>query len=355
MGAGGHNSSSAASGKDETALLQAVPGRAAAVTLEVLWLTPHSYVQVYIDDSATPVIFTGTDLQIYPEPQRTFRSKVDGAIRVMAYAEGAEAVPGPPNFFSLSFGFPCTASLACGDIRGHGTCDTATGACQCKSGWEGADCSKVKFSGSANFPGTQLVTVEWGETVNGWVGTPTLQWELCYSSFTDSPNTPATFHAQCDQFATTVAVAHNSLNFTFGGYAVGSWSNTTCCAASGKNGCHLCATGPCCVDRTSAADFIFGLGPNEPQRYLANDTLIQRDSTTYYQKAEPDRWPVWGGGALNMGGDNGPPGTTAYCDQGITYGGQANEACGGGWDGYGLPCEGQGCWGKTDLEVWRLA
>ena len=41
-------------------------------------------------------------------------------------------------------------------------------------------------------------------------------------------------------------------------------------------------------------------------------------------------------------GYNGPPGTDGHCDQGSTYAGSPNEACGGD----------QGSWGHTDPEAW---
>ena len=53
-------------------------------------------------------------------------------------------------------------------------------------------------------------------------------------------------------------------------------------------------------------------------------------------------------------GSTGPPGANGYCDQGATYVGSRNQVCGGGWDAAGK-CEGLGCWGETELEVWRLA
>ena len=53
-------------------------------------------------------------------------------------------------------------------------------------------------------------------------------------------------------------------------------------------------------------------------------------------------------------GSTGPPGANGYCDQGATFVGRPNQICGGGWDGAGK-CEGFGCWGETQLEVWRLA
>jgi hypothetical protein len=63
---------------------------------------------------------------------------------------------------------------------------------------------------------------------------------------------------------------------------------------------------------------------------------------TWYQYAGPSEWPSWGHGYdLNMGNGNGPPGVNGYCDQGDTYAGSPNEACGGKWN-----------WGPTDLKVW---
>ena len=44
------------------------------------------------------------------------------------------------------------------------------------------------------------------------------QWSLCFSSFTDDSTNAVTFHRQCDQYSTTLTVARNSLNYTFGGY-----------------------------------------------------------------------------------------------------------------------------------------
>lgn len=68
---------------------------------------------------------------------------------------------------------------------------------------------------------------------------------------------------------------------------------------------------------------------------------------------------MWGGGGNGSNPDlymgyEGPPGDYGYCDQGGTYAGSRNDACGGGYE-IGKPCGGLGCWGKTDLEAWRLA
>jgi hypothetical protein len=44
------------------------------------------------------------------------------------------------------------------------------------------------------------------------------QWKVCFSSFTNDATTPSAFHRLCDQYSTTLTVARNSLNYTFGGY-----------------------------------------------------------------------------------------------------------------------------------------
>ena len=101
-----------------------------------------------------------------------------------------------------------------------------------------------------------------------------------------------------------------------------------------------------CYSGTSAC-FIFRLGPEEPERFPPTGT------DTGYQSVSRYLWPSWGYHDLYMG-STGPPGANGYCDQGETFTGRPNQVCGGGWDGAGK-CEGLGCWGKTQLEVWRLA
>ena len=129
------------------------------------------------------------------------------------------------------------------------------------------------------------------------------------------------FHEQCDSYDVTVTVARNSLGYTFGGYAAVSWSLDA-------------------FDSTGASNFIFALDPGTATRFGPTGF------DTSYQDAGPTDWPMWGrnGGDLNMGG-NGPPGYQGHGRfQGTTYAGTPNEICGG-----------DGNWGQTDLEVWRLA
>ena len=104
----------------------------------------------------------------------------------------------------------------------------------------------------------------------------------------------------------------------------------TCCQGS-RNQC-----AGSCLDQTSSADFLFRLQPGDPQRFLPKP-----GGHTFYQYVYSDWWPVWGTGDLYMG-NTGPPGANGRCNQGFTYVGSTNMACGGQ------------LWGKTDLEAWRL-
>ena len=115
--------------------------------------------------------------------------------------------------------------------------------------------------------------------------------------------------------------------------AEGSWSKERCCAVQG-NDCHSTY----CVDHTSSSDYLYRLSPGEPERY---ETIPGGD--TRYQVAKPTYWPTFGDGSDLFIGYNGPPGTDGYCDQGQTYRGSPNAACGG-----------ERNWGHTDLEVWFI-
>ena len=116
--------------------------------------------------------------------------------------------------------------------------------------------------------------------------------------------------------------------------AEGSWSKERCCAVQGNN----CYGSDGCYDQTSSSDYLYRLSPGEPERYEP----IPGDNTRY-QLATPTYWPHFGyGGDLEIGYD-GPPGTNGHCDQGVTYRGSPNAACGAQYN-----------WGHTDLEVWFI-
>ena len=69
------------------------------------------------------------------------------------------------------------------------------------------------------FPSSRILTNEtWGATMNRWAEMEAdRRWVLCYSSFKDAASTDV-FHKQCDQFGTTMTVAHNSIGRKFGGF-----------------------------------------------------------------------------------------------------------------------------------------
>ena len=159
-------------------------------------------------------------------------------------------------------------------------------------------------------------------------------WALCYDSSTDCtacpsatynsgrlscscPSGSTSFHGGCDAYTQTVVIGHNSLGFTFGGFAQATWAGNDDYATE------------------AAGDFLFRLGPGAtPVAYRPTGKY------TYYQYRNPGRWPTWGGGDLKFGG-SGALGHYARCNQGWTYAGETNDACGG-----------DGNWGATEMEVW---
>ena len=74
---------------------------------------------------------------------------------------------------------------------------------------------------SSFFPGSRIVpNATWAGTLDDWMPPKAKgkRWAQCFSSFTDNATTPSTFHAQCDQYNTTLTMVINSLGFTFGAY-----------------------------------------------------------------------------------------------------------------------------------------
>ena len=118
-----------------------------------------------------------------------------------------------------------------------------------------------------------------------------------------------------------MVIGHNSLGFTFGGFGQASWAG---------NGDYA---------TEAAGDFLFRLGPGAgPVAYRPTG------DHTGYQLRGPGYWPIWGGYPYDLGfGYSGAlgQGNVARCDQGTTYAGEPNDACGG-----------EGNWGATEMEVW---
>jgi hypothetical protein len=317
---------------------------------------------------------------------------------------------------------PC-AGVECGQ---HGAC--ADGACVCDAGWSGDYCDATPFPGSqlitpedgatinswiaggapcggthpfaeqyqqheGDVPGDWFCYTQQGAGIGGhgvcsytgsaptptpggsWGGDqpaclygqqfgPNVVWERCFSSAEDDSSTPATFHRLCDPYDVTVSVAHNSLGYTFGGFAEHSWGRAACCADHPDT----CLSNGC-IDTTAVNNFIFSLdGPagTGPERFAPTGR------SNNYQLAAPTTFPQWGDGGQHDACDgavahngcgntdlcmgwNGPPAGdfgrplsdgTGHCRQGSTYEGTHNQVCGGdaNWNERG----------ETVLEVWRL-
>ena len=136
---------------------------------------------------------------------------------------------------------PCDAALqsACGSKRGAAfDCIMCAGSKQQQLRAAGCANDQIhawcEFS-AENFPGSRLLTPEWGAALNGWAGKDECQeWALCCSTFDDCESA-GEFHAGCDGRAPTLTVARNAGNFTFGGFVrspplVGCDLSTSLCA-----------------------------------------------------------------------------------------------------------------------------
>ena len=104
--------------------------------------------------------------------------------------------------------------------------------------------------------------------------------QTCSCSCTDSSQ--RTFHSGCDEHATTLVLANNSLGYTFGGFAEATWA------------------GNLTYDTTAAGDFLFRLGRGAPAVYRPKP-----EGDTRYQYRDPGWWPSWGYGHMYYYGRDG--------------------------------------------------
>eukprot|EP01048_Picozoa_sp_COSAG05_P002392 COSAG05_NODE_97_length_19444_cov_8.577174_15_plen_400_part_00 len=134
----------------------------------------------------------------------------------------------------------------------HGRCvpDGKQHTCVCEARWSGPSCDRPQ-TGFGGAP-THIVGVSPEATAFIEAALPPASrygnWALCYDSRVDCTSCPsteakallpdgaafetlcscpqglATFHGSCDRHAETVVLGHNSLGFTFGGFAQGSWA-----------------------------------------------------------------------------------------------------------------------------------
>jgi hypothetical protein len=205
------------------------------------------------------------------------------------------------------------------------------------------------------FPLSQLVTAEQATQINTWSGNSASEkWELCYSSFHDksirSPwGNAANFHTQCDQHNTTVTVAHNAWNYTFGGFATASWDAAACCADPANLCEHASWERLCNISAENSRDFIFRLSPS-PAKFGLRPGQANNAQGVWGDWC----WPKFGDD-LNIGGctygtDNRPPYSgplgSGGCQNPGSYTAKANQVCGGPVG------SGSDQWNKTDVEVW---
>jgi hypothetical protein len=178
----------------------------------------------------------------------------------------------------------CTAALAAAcqseNSKGVFACAQCAGVHQhglqaagCNNDDIAAWCAGVTPHTRSQFPGSKLITsTDLAVTLNTWTSMDSLQeWVRCYSSFENGSH-PSAFHQGCDSYGTTLIVAHNGLNHTFGGYATRTWNKDACCRDPAN---HCVPLGSRCYQYNATSDFVFGLGPGKPVRY-APDTSEAR-------------------------------------------------------------------------------
>jgi hypothetical protein len=107
------------------------------------------------------------------------------------------------------------------DTTNDAAADTSDGA---GGGTDGGDASAA-----SGFPGSLLVNSSEGAMINGWVGTPTQLWTLCYTTSLHERSGQA-FHTNCDYKGPSVSIARVSYMGNvrvMGGYNSSSWTSPT--------------------------------------------------------------------------------------------------------------------------------
>jgi len=156
--------------------------------------------------------------------------------------------------------------------------------------------------------------------INSWLPSKwqDKKWVLCYSSHLHPTDNQGQFHSRCDAYTGTISLGWNyNHKKTFGGFHEGTW------AGSGV------------WDQNAKANFLFKLGDSLEK--------FPNKGSGWYAYKGPNYCPNFAGNDL-LWGSSGKLGRGAHCNA-YSYSGHAtNEICGG-----------NGNWGTTHLEVWRLA
>ena len=109
---------------------------------------------------------------------------------------------------------------------------------------DGADAtadSSPDVSAVSGFPGSALVDAGQGAMINGWVGTPSQLWKLCYTTALHARGATV-FHANCDFKGPSVTIAKVSYSTEtriIGGYNTSSWYSPAMTAIGNNAGCFL--------------------------------------------------------------------------------------------------------------------
>jgi hypothetical protein len=103
---------------------------------------------------------------------------------------------------------------------GTGGASSQTGGAAGATSDAGGDASLPEY-----FPGSTIINATEGAMINGWVGTPTQVWKICYSTKLHTLGA-VTFHTNCNFKGESVSIArvkYSTETRVIGGYNSGSW------------------------------------------------------------------------------------------------------------------------------------
>ncbi len=172
----------------------------------------------------------------------------------------------------------CEAACGGGTTVCGGACsDTSSDPKNCGGCGTACEAGEVCLAGActdAGFPGSGIVTVDQGNKINAWIGTPAQVWTRCFSKLVDGASA-STFHSKCDGKGSSVTIAkitYGGVTRIVGGYLVPSWHASSAYIAD-----------------ASKASFLFSITNDHKHPYV-NTTV------TYAGYGHSSYGPTFGGG-----------------------------------------------------------
>jgi len=187
----------------------------------------------------------------------------------------------------------------------------------------GSSCTNGVCPNVGSFPGSTLINANQAALINGWIGTPSQIWRLCYRRSTHGASS-STFHSQCNGLGPSVVVLSNNQGRLFGGYASQGWNSNNQYYGDTNS-------------------FLFSL--TNQHRHSAPGQY--GSGTPYWNYGNQSYGPTWGGGH-DLYIDNAM--SSGYCNLGHNYtcrvGSYSSTQCHSDF------CGVYSGWQVTELEAW---